>query len=160
MDLGPLEQRDVDEPGAADGACEFVARPVDPTTLLVTQPRESVDGPLGGPEQRLALAPVLIQHVRHLLDEEIEVGLDVEGVRAQRVLRRVEVVLGENRANAIRVDLVGGVGVAAIADEERASELLIHVDGQLALHPLPDVDGRDVELIVTVQLGLDDDRRR
>src|SRR4029079_8704049 len=84
-----------------------------------------------------------IDEIRNIASSEVHQNLNGE----QRI------ILGD-RTNTILEDLVGIRNSAAIAEKNRTSELLIEHQPHLALHPGDDVEVRDVENIVTVELLL------
>jgi hypothetical protein len=104
---------------------------------------------------------------------ELHVQQDrVDGVLRGRVSRDrdrggVQLVIVEDRADAVTgvgacriLDLVGIVDLAAVADEDRAGQLLLEHEPHLALHPSDDVEVGDVEDVVPVELLLLVDRGR
>jgi hypothetical protein len=125
---------------------------VAPTHLVLAeqQVREELLGEVHGGRTG---TPVDQPSAQDRLDQTVAVH-----VGRQDDLVRVEVVVVRDRTDAVLVDLVLVVDLATVADQDRPRDLLVQHQPHLALEPGDDVEVRDVDDVVTVQLLLLVDR--
>ena len=129
---------------------------VKPATLGVLRQQHGRQDVLRGEERRVSGALVVLA----VQDRRVDDARGVEAVDLGVDRGDVELVVRGDRTDVLLLDLVLVSVRAAVANQDRAGDLLLEHEAHLGLQPHHDVEVRDVHDIVAVQLLLLVDRLR
>src|SRR5699024_721146 len=135
--------------GDTQSSLQSVEVCVQTTAQLILLQEHLGDEVLGGVEGQVARSLVVAlganDGLNHLLSRDVALNSDLVGEEA---------VIGRDRTDLGLVDLVLVLDVAAIANQDRASDLLVEHDAHLSPQPGNDVHGGDVDDVIAVELLL------